>query len=191
MNQAISKMNLIIKNTKGMADVFVYYAGHGLPDEINKEPYLMPVDVNGKNATDGIKLQYLYNKLTESPSNRVTAFIDACFSGGARNQGLVAARGVKIEPKGNNLNGNLVSFTSSSNNQSSLPLKNEEHGIFTYYLLKKLKDSKGEINYDELSQYLEEVVSLQSVLKNDKEQRPKTNISYKISSEWKTWKINE
>ena len=187
MNQAISKMNLIIKNTQGRADVFVYYAGHGLPDEETRTPYLMPVDVSGRNAADGIPLQTLYDRLTEYPSSRVTVFIDACFSGGARNQGLIAARGVKVVPKASRFYGNLVAFTSSSGNQSSLPFNEQKHGLFTYFLLKKLKESGGDIQYGALSNYLRDKISLQSVLKNDKEQTPYTYTSTNVSNEWKSW----
>ncbi len=191
MNQAISKMKLIIKNTNGKSEVFVYYAGHGLPDEITKDPYLMPVDVNGRNAKDGIRLQDLYAKLAEYPSKRITVFIDACFSGGARNQGLLAARGVRIKPRENSLSGNIITFSASSGDQSSMPLKNEEHGLFTYYLLKKLKGTKGDITYRELSEYLKDNISLQSVLVNDKEQIPEINASSSIINEWPGWKIND
>ena len=189
MNQAFSKMNLIIKNTQGNAEVLVYYAGHGLPDEVTKETYLIPLDISGKNAGDGIRLQNLYAKLTEFPSKRVTVFIDACFSGGARNQGLLAARGIKIRPKDDLLNGNLVVFTASSGEQSSLSYKEKHHGIFTYYLLQKLQESKGSVSYNELSKYIHDNVSLQSVLINDKEQSPKVIVSNSISSEWENYDL--
>ena len=189
INQSISKLNLIIKNTQGNADVIVYYAGHGLPDEATKEAYLMPVDIDGKNAKDGIKLKDLYSKLTEFPSKKVTVFIDACFSGGARNQGLLAARGVKIQPKEIPLNGKLVVFTASSGNQSSLPYKEKQHGFFTYYLLKKLQESKGDISYNELSKYIKENVSLQSVIINNKEQSPQVNVSNSVNNEWESYNL--
>ena len=76
MNQAIARMNLIMKNAKGKGELFVYYAGHGLPDEVTREPYIMPVDISGQNAKDGIKLYDLYGKLTEHPAKRVVVFID-------------------------------------------------------------------------------------------------------------------
>jgi hypothetical protein len=189
MNQGISKLNLIIKNTQGKSTIFVYYAGHGLPDEQTKESYIMPVDVSGKNANEGILLKTLYSKLTEFPSKRITVFIDACFSGGARNQGLLAARGVKVKPKEGLLSGNIVVFSASSGVQSSLPLKEKYHGIFTYYLLKKIQETKGDINYDELSQSINENVSLQSVLINDKEQTPQINVSISIQNEWKNYNL--
>lgn len=191
MNQGIAKANKILKITDGEAEMFVYYAGHGLPDEQTKEAYIMPVDVSGKNATEGIALKTMYEKLTEYPSKRVTVFIDACFSGGARNQGLLAARGVKINPKESPLKGNLVVFSASSGVQSSLPYKQKEHGFFTYYLLKKLKESRGQVTYNELSEYLIDNVSLKSVLINDKEQSPKVSISSESQNIWMNWKINE
>ncbi|MFO7862890.1 MAG: caspase family protein [Salinivirgaceae bacterium] len=191
MSQAIAKMNLLIKNTNGKADVFVYYAGHGFPDEVTQTPYLMPVDVSGKNPQSGIMLKDFYHKLTEYPAHRVTVFIDACFSGGARNQGLLAARGVKIKPREDQLKGALVSFTASSGTQSSLPLDKEHHGLFTYYLLKKLQETGGKVSYDELSSYLAQKVSLQSVLLNDKEQTPKTNISPGLQNKWESWMLND
>lgn len=189
MNQGISKLNLIIKNTQGKSEIFVYYAGHGLPDEQTKEAYIMPVDVSGKNAVDGIPLIKLYTKLTEFPSKRITVFIDACFSGGARNQGLLAARGVKVKPKEGLLNGNLVVFSASTGEQSSLPLKEKHHGIFTYYLLKKIQETNGEVNYDELSKSIYENVSLQSVLSNDKEQTPQISVSSSIKDDWKLFNL--
>lgn len=191
MNQAISKANKIIKNTQGEAEFFVYYAGHGLPDEQTKEPYLMPVDVSGKNAIEGISLKNLYGRLSEYPSKRITVFIDACFSGGARNQGLLAARGVKIVPKEEAIAENMVVFSSSSGEQSSLPYKEKQHGMFTYFLLKKLKETSGNIKYIELSDYLNKNISLQSVLINDKEQNPKLNCSEKSNHDLMNWKINE
>lgn len=191
MNQAVSKANKIIKNTGGKAEYFIYYAGHGLPDELTKEAYLMPVDVSGKNANEGIALKSLYERVTEFPSKRVTVFIDACFSGGARNQGLLAARGVKIIPKETPVGGSLVVFSASSDEQSSLPYKDKKHGMFTYFLLKKLKETGGNVTYNDLSEYVIQNVSLQSVLINDKEQNPKVNTSTKSNHDWMSWKINE
>lgn len=189
MKQAIAKMNLIAKNAQGKAQLFVYYAGHGLPDEQNKEPYLIPVDISGKNVTDGIKLIDFYKKLTEYPTKRVTVFIDACFSGGARNQGLLAARSVKIKAKTNELTGNLVVFSASSGEQSALPYSDKRHGIFTYFLLKKIQETKGNVTYNQLSEYIHDNIALQSVVINDKEQTPQTNVSPTVYNEWKNWQL--
>ncbi len=191
MSRAINKINLIIKNTGGNADVFFYYAGHGLPDERTKEPYLIPVNVSGNDLEYAIKLSELYKKLNEHESKKITVFIDACFSGGAREQGLVEARGVKIKPNETFLAGNIVSFSASSGTQSSLPYKEKGHGLFTYYLLKYLQETKGEGTYGDLSKYLQEKIGINSVLINNKEQNPSTNVSQGLQSSWKEIQLSE
>jgi len=189
MKQSLDKLSLLAKNSYGNAEIFFYYAGHGLPDDITKEPYLVPVDVSGNNISNGIRLMDVYSKLTEYPCKRITVFLDACFSGGARSQGLIAARGVKIRPKTSVLKGNLVVFSASSEEQSSLGYKDKEHGFFTYFLLQKLKETKGKISYLELSDYLTRQVGLKSVSINDKEQNPQTNVSPDVIEIWQTWKF--
>lgn len=189
MRQALAKINKLSEITSGKAELYFYYAGHGLPDEVTKEAYLIPVDVSGTNVTYGIKVTDVYKSLTQHPSERVTVFLDACFSGGARNQGLLSARGVKIKPKQEQLAGKLIVFSASSGDQSSLPYKEKGHGIFTYFLLKKLQESKGDLTYAELSNYLKEKVSLNSVIVNSKEQNPQTNVSPSAASVWSSWKF--
>ncbi|MFA6400102.1 MAG: caspase family protein [Salinivirgaceae bacterium] len=190
MKRGLTKFYGIIKLTKGQGEFFVYYAGHGFPDEITKEPYLMPVDVSGSDLEFAIKLSDFYKKICETPSKRITVFLDACFSGGGREMGLLAARGVKFKPKENQATGNLIVFSASSGEQSSLPYKDKQHGIFTYYLLQKMKETQGNINYEQLAEYLNSTVSIRSLLVNNKEQSPQVNVSKDIvGGAWKNWKL--
>jgi hypothetical protein len=189
MREGLLKMNLIAKNTNGEAEIFVFYAGHGLPDDETKQPYLIPVDVSGKFIKLGIPLTEVYQSLSEYPTKRTTVFLDACFSGGARNQGLYASRGIRVTPKNEMLKGNIVVFTASSGEESALPYVKKNHGLFTYYLLQKLKDSPGELSYRDLSQFMEQQVALESVLVNNKEQHPKTNVSADVVNTWEEWTL--
>lgn len=189
MDNAIFKIKSIIKALNGKAEVLVYYAGHGFPHEKTKEPYLIPVDVTATNLKFAVKLNDLFQELNEYPSARINFFIDACFSGGARNVGLVSARGMKVKPKANQLSGNFVVLTASSANQASLAYKDKKHGIFTYYLLSKLKESKGELTYKELSDYVIEQVGVRSALINSKEQTPQINVSPSVKSNWSSWSV--
>jgi hypothetical protein len=132
-----------------------------------------------------INLKDLYAKLSQYPTQRVTVILDACFSGGARNQGLIAARGVKVKPRDSDLSGNLVVFAASSGDQSSLPYKEKKHGMFTYLLLKKLQETKGDITYEELFNHLQEQVGVKSLLINSKEQTPQANVSTTLGEGWK------
>lgn len=191
MHRAINQINAIIKTKDGKSEVFVYYAGHGFPDEKNQEPYLIPVDVSGADLQFAIKLSDFYSKLTEFPSKRVTVFLDACFSGGGRIQGLLASRAVRVRPKENLLSGNLVVFAAASGDQTALPWSEKSHGMFTYHLLKLLKERSGEITYGELADYLHTNVATRSIIVNHKEQNPQTNISPTIEKIWKEWKFRE
>ncbi|PWJ42788.1 caspase family protein [Sediminitomix flava] len=188
MMKAVKKLVGVSEMLEGKAEIFFYYAGHGFPDEKTKEPYLIPVDGS---ATDlefsAIKLDYLYEQLTVHNTKRATAFIDACFSGGARETGLLASRGFKVTPKEQDITKNLIVFTASSGDQSSLPYKEKRHGLFTYFLMDKFQETKGEISYKELSDYLTETVGVKSFMINNKKQVPQTNISPEIEGEWESW----
>jgi hypothetical protein len=190
MRQGLVKMNLIAKNSAGNAEVIVYYAGHGLPDENTKDPYLIPVDVSGKFLTLGISLKEFYQYLSEHPTKRTTVFLDACFSGGARNQGLIAARGVRLTPKNEMVKGNIVVFSASDAQEQALPYMQKNHGMFTYYLLQKLRETEGSISYGELSEYLEKNVPLESVIINNREQHPKTVVGPEVADVWHSWTFN-
>ena len=190
MKREINKLAKIMLYTKGKSEVFVYYAGHGIPHEATKESYILPVDVSSQNITDGVKLSWMYTKLNEFPSVKVLVFLDACFSGGSRNKGLLAARGVKVKANDEVIMGNCAVFTASSNIQSSLPYKEKSHGLFTYFLLKKLQETKGNISLKELNDYLYEKVSLSSLLVNNKEQTPKIIVSPVIKDSWEQIRVN-
>ncbi len=188
MSQNISLISKLVEKTDS-AELIFYYAGHGLPDENTKIPYLIPVDVNGSDLSSAIKLSEVYEQFGNCGAKRVTVFLDACFSGSGREAGLLAARAVKIKPKEDILSGNIVVFSASSGEQTALPYKEEKHGIFTYFLLKKLKETKGNITYNELSEYIKTNVSINSLKVNKTEQDPKVNMSKDVEEIWKGWKF--
>jgi hypothetical protein len=189
INQGIARLNALSMVEAGNAEVIFYYAGHGLPDENTKEPHIIPVDVSGTNLQYAIQLNEIYKKLTEHPAKRVIVFMDACFSGGARNQGLITMRGVKVKPKKAPMQGNLLVISSSSGEESSGAYKEKQHGMFTYYLLKKLKESKGDITYKQLADYVIENVKRLSVLVNNKLQTPQILGSDPVKYTWQEWKV--
>lgn len=169
------------------SEIVFYYAGHGLPDN-NKKSYLLPVDISTINLTSGgISLKDLNLKLASSKASKITVFLDACFSGGGRDQGFLAARDVRINPKKEASLGNMVVFASSSDEERSLPYDEKQHGLFTYFLLSKLKASKGSASYQEISEYIKREVSKTSLIKKNMLQTPNTNVSPKVLSKWATW----
>ena len=191
MNQKIALVCQILQKLNGKGELVFYYAGHGFPDESTKIPYLIPVDVNATNLNNAVNLFGLYKQFSTANPKKVSVFLDACFSGGGRDAGLLAARAVKIKPKMEIIEGNIVVFSATSEEQSALPFKERQHGMFTYHLLKNIQETKGNVTYGELESNVKEKVSIESLKINQKSQDPQVLFSSKIIDQWSTWKINE
>ena len=187
INQALSKMSALAKAYEGKAEFVFYYAGHGLPDEETREPYIIPVDVSTSDLDFAISLEEIYNKYTAFETKRVSIFLDACFSGGARNESLIASRGIRIRPKSPFVMGNLIVFSATRGNQAALAFDEEKHGMFTYHMLKKFQDTQGMISYGELAEYLEFEVNRRSLLVNDREQEPTIKVSPILEYTWRNF----
>ena len=182
----------VIAVYKGEAKAIFYYAGHGIPDEQNKSAYLLPIDGYGSDVTTGYALEDLYKALGSLPSKSVTVFLDACFSGAKRDGDMLAsARGVAIKVKQNNPTGNMVVFTAAQGDETAYPYKDEGHGLFTYYLLKKLQETKGDVTLGELGDYIKTQVERQSIVTNGKLQSPAILSASSIGNSWKEWKLNK
>ena len=82
----------------------------------------------------------------------------------------------------------MVVFASSSGNESSGVYREKQHGYFTYFLLKKLQETKGDINYKEISDYLKYQVSKKTAL-SGKIQTPQVNVSSSVANSWGSWKF--
>lgn len=170
------------------ASVIVYYAGHGVPDEVSSDSYLLPVDGYAENVNTGLSLKEVIETLSGLPASNVTLLLDACFSGtGREGKALYASRGVALKPKTVAPKGNLVIFSASQGVESALPYKEKQHGLFTYYLLKKLKESKGQVNLGNLAEYVIENVKRTSVVEG-KMQTPTINASIE-KSDWREIKF--
>lgn len=138
-------------STDPEAELVFYYSGHGNNDEATKEPYLLPVDITGKNIRLGLALSELYRELAKYPVKSAYVFLDACFSGGYKSAApLLAQKGVRVVPKVGLPQGNTLSFSSSSGDQTSSVYHDKKQGYYTYFLIKTIKDAKGSITMKDL-----------------------------------------
>jgi hypothetical protein len=96
---------------------------------------------------------------------------------------------VKVVPRSDFLNGNIVSFTASSGNQTSSSYSDKKHGLFTYFLLKAIQETKGDLTYKKLWDYLKSKVPFESLKVNNKEQEPQINIGDKAKLNWENRKF--
>ena len=174
----------------GDARVIVYYAGHGIPDEASRTAYLLPVDGSGTDFNTGFSLDKLYTMLGELPCKHVTVFLDACFSGSQRGDGMLAnTRGVVIKERESDPRGQMVVFSATESGETAWPYAEQGHGLFTYYLLKKLKETKGNVTYGELGDYIKKEVSRRAIRVNSKPQTPTIKASGTLSDSWRKLKM--
>lgn len=171
---AVEDIKSIARAKKGNLDVIFYYAGHGVPNEQTKSAYILPIDADGKQLRLCYPLSELYSELNSMRANNTLVFLDACFSGATRsaNEMLLSARSVAIDVDPDEVEGKLVIFSAATGDQTALSYDDQNHGMFTYFLLKRLKETKGNIDLGALAEYVTENVSLESQLKNRKQQIP-------------------
>ena len=191
MMRAINKLEVISEITQGEAELIFYYSGHGFPNEKTNEAYIMPVDASATTLESAIQFSEILKKLTNFSSRRVLVIIDACFSGGGRNQGLLAMKGMKMITREAEPSGNLVVISSSTGEESSGVYREKQHGMFTYYFLKKIQETKGHLTLKELADYVKEKVELESVIINSKRQTPQVLYSPDVNGIWESWRLVE
>ena len=190
MLSAVKDIQDIAKAYNGNINVVFYYAGHGIPDEKEKDAYLLPIDVDGRQTGFCYPVSRLYQELGSMNANSVIVLMDACFSGSVRGDGmLMAARGVAIKAKPTTPNGKMVVMTAASGDETAFPYAEKGHGMFTYFLLKKLRDSKGNCSLGELSDYIKTNVQQQSIVVNRKSQTPTINVASSLEESWKSMKL--
>ena len=99
---------------------------------------------------------------------------------------LASARGIAIKAKPAAPQGNMVVFSAASGDETAYPYKEKNHGLFTYFLLKKLQETKGAVTLGELGNYIIDNVAKESVVSNGKSQTPTVSSSITWADGWKT-----
>ena len=111
--------------------------------------------------------------LNNAQARNITVFLDACFSGAKRENGMLAsARGVAIKVRQEIPRGKMVIFTAAQGDETAYQYAEKGHGMFTYFLLKKLQESQGNTTLGELSDYVTDEVKKNSIVNNKKLQTP-------------------
>jgi len=179
MKSNLEKITKLAKANPEDLELIVYYAGHGQVDGDSKESYLIPVDVSITSPTAGMKLEDFYGTLSACKAEKTVVFLDACYSG--------VGRGIIIRPKDTPVKGNLVVMTATSSTQRSMPYQEKNHGLFTYFLLKALKDGGSSMSIGQLYDQVSETVKTKSILINNAEQTPELLNGPDIDPNWREW----
>ena len=146
------------KSVTPRSTVFVYFSGHGSPNPVTGEGYLVPADGDPEflEAT-AYPLKKLYAGLAKLPARRVIVALDSCFSG---------AGGRSVLPKGARplvtktasagpIGGKVAVLSASAGDQISGVIEKAGHGAFTFYLLEGLNaGQEGAVTPRTLHAYL-------------------------------------
>lgn len=176
---------------EGDTDLIIYYVGHGVPDDATKEAFIVPSDASEPNPKMCLSLPYIYEFLGKLKARSTIVFLDACFSGASRDYSMLnyGERGVRIKPKVTPLTGNVAVISATAGNQTAQPYEEKGHGLFTYYLLKVLKETKGNASLGTIKNYVSQNVRQTSAGNTFKSQSPTANISPDVVDSWEDWKL--
>ena len=145
----------LFNNVEKDSSVFIYYSGHGAPNTKTGDAYLVPYDGDPSFIEQtGYSLKKLYESLNKLQAKEIIVALDSCFSGaGGKSVIAKGARPLVMNLEQDiKLSKNMIVMSASSGDQISSTYEEKGHGLFTYFLLKGIKDGITEIG--ELFDYL-------------------------------------
>ena len=144
-----------------------YYSGHGIPDS-GGQVYLCASEINvDRPYRCGFSFQDLTDMMNRSISKKIIAILDCCYSGTAEiskggehdaaklgNAAIVRGMNTLTEGEGRCI------LASSQANQEAYALMEENHSVFTHFLIKGLSGDKqamdkyGYVTADSLAKFI-------------------------------------
>lgn len=162
-----------------------------MPDEETKNAYILPSDGIANDYQSGYSLELLYKQLGDLPTAQTIVLIDACFSGTSREGQMMLAdsKGVVIKSNPVQPEGNMIVMAASQGDETAHLYKKKKHGLFTYFLLKKLQETHGNASLGDLETYVTKKVSQQSLIEKGRPQTPSVSVSNSLNGIWKSLKL--
>ncbi len=166
-------------NVEADSSVFVYFSGHGAPNPKTGDAYLMPYDGDPTFiAETGYSITRLYKSLGKLKASEITVVLDSCFSGaGGRSVLAKGAKPLVMTINTPNIQKNITVMTASSGDQISSAYEEKGHGLFTYFMLKGIKNEDvvnpdGSIEISDLYSYIKPQVERIARKQFNNEQTP-------------------
>jgi uncharacterized caspase-like protein len=167
-------------NVESDSIIFIYYSGHGAPNPKTSDAYLVPYDGDPSFIEEtGYSLKRMYAALGKLSAKKVIIALDSCFSGaGGRSVIAKGARPLVMNLKNDVvLSKNTTVLSASSGDQISSTYDEKGHGLFTYFMLKGIKNEDvtmpdGSIKLDDLFSYIKPQVERIARKQYNNEQTP-------------------
>ncbi|MCW8850849.1 MAG: caspase family protein, partial [Melioribacteraceae bacterium] len=141
----IQKFEWIINNSSNDDNILIFYAGHGQFKRSLNKGYWVPVDALSNSTADYISNNDIKTFIGGIPSKHTLLITDACFAGDIFRGG--ATKSIPFDPSDMTRyyrevysKSSRLALTSGSLEQVADEGK-DNHSIFTYYLLKALKEN--------------------------------------------------
>ena len=209
-NEGIHWLKDIFKAQSGDVHIIFYYAGHDITNQ-KFAPYLMPsgIDVSkirafrtktgnlpddlvlkGGDAEKVLSQCISFDTLT-GWFNRVEALsytfiIDASFDGIQRSgKPFFTIKKESKRYRAPRVRSDIVIFMAADGDKTAYSFIDQHHGFFTYYILKELKYSRGEISFQDLFNNVTKNLAYESSLQG-KLQEPSMIIGGKLGENWGT-----
>ena len=151
------------------SDIYIFFAGHGLASDDGKDMYLLPYDGRSQLLDKTALLRdELFKEIQQSNPRSVTVFLDTCYSGATRGTDmLITSRPIAIRALKQSIPSNFTVFSAAAGNQTSKPLEEAKHGMFSYFLMKGMEgdadtNNDNKITAQELHNYVKKNVTQQS-----------------------------
>ena len=167
-------------NVEQGSTVFIYYSGHGAPNPKTGDAFLVPFDGDPAFiAETGYSLKRMYDALGKLPAKEIVVALDSCFSGaGGRSVIAKGSRPLIMNLQSNVvLSKNMTVLSASAGDQTSSTYDEKGHGLFTYFMLKGIKNEDvtrpdGSLKIDDLYSYVKPQVERIARKQYNNEQSP-------------------
>ncbi|MGL4235005.1 caspase family protein, partial [Tabrizicola sp.] len=167
--------------TPEASNVFVYFSGHGVPDLVTGEPFLLPSDGDPNSVDSGYRLDTLYRNLElvkrrVGDTREVIVMIDACFTGETgRGDTLLAVSAPGFAPALPQTGDGVIRLVATSGTSPANWDDEAQLGLFTSRFLMGaggLADDDGPVEWETLTTYLVDAVSAQALRDSGRAQMP-------------------
>lgn len=167
----IKRFSALAKAMQGKGDFMLYFLGDNVVAQ--SKMYLSLAD-------GAYALQEIYAQLTEYPLNHLTIILETDFT---------AAKAEMLIPNKNKVKENVTVFCAASPGEQNIRVSEQEYHLFTYFLLKSIRDTYGDVSYKEVFTKTKESVSKNAIHRAEKSQTPAIYTSTKTGLNWKSWKF--
>ena len=203
MSDRLESFFSIIERHRDNGRFLLFYYGHGAPspDRSVADAYLIPVNLApGSNMRRyAFSRNDLMHRLQKADPKQMVVCLEACFNGGTNagggehvyTQANTSAPMLEDDVDATNFGGNIVLLTASSGSQSAHAMPQGAHNVFTYQLLKALKESRGDITWGRLFNQARLGTQDYSQLKmhHTHAQTPTSVPSRTLGNAWETWQV--